>query len=48
MELLVRYMYSGQVSVEEEQIIPLVHAAKSLAIKGIPLLPSYASYLCPW
>ena len=38
-ELLVRYMYSGQVSVSEDQIIPLVHAAKSLSIKGLLDVP---------
>ena len=34
-ELLVRYMYSGQVSVTEEQLVPLVQAAKSLGIKTV-------------
>jgi len=38
-ELLVRYMYSGQVSVAEDQIIPLVHAARSLGIKGLLDVP---------
>jgi len=38
-ELLVRYMYSGEISVAEDQIIPLVHAAKSLAIKGLLDVP---------
>ena len=33
MELLMRYMYSGQVSVTEEQLVPLVQAAKDLGIK---------------
>ena len=32
-------MYSGQVSVSEDQIIPLVHAAKSLSIKGLLDVP---------
>ena len=39
MELLVRYMYSGQVSVTEEQLVPLVQAAKSLGIKGLIDVP---------
>lgn len=34
-ELLLRYMYSGQVSVAENQLSPLVTAAKSLSIKGL-------------
>jgi len=34
-ELLLRYMYSGQVSVSEDQLSPLVTAAKSLSIKGL-------------
>ena len=38
-ELLVRYMYSGQVSVTEEQLVPLVQAAKSLGIKGLIDVP---------
>ena len=32
-------MYSGEISVAEDQIIPLVHAAKSLAIKGLLDVP---------
>ena len=32
-------MYSGEVSVSEDQIIPLVHAAKSLCIKGLLDVP---------
>ena len=39
MELLVRYMYSGQVSVTEDQLVPLVQAAKSLSIKGLLDVP---------
>ena len=39
MELLVRYMYSGQVSVTEEQLVPLVQAAKTLGIKGLVDVP---------
>lgn len=39
LELLVRYMYSGQVSVSEEQLLPLVQAAKSLSIKGLLDVP---------
>jgi len=39
LELLVRYMYSGQVSVTEEQLVPLVQAAKSLNIKGLIDVP---------
>jgi len=39
LELLVRYMYSGQVSVSEEQLVPLVQAAKSLSIKGLLDVP---------
>ena len=38
-ELLVRYMYSGQVSVTEEQLVPLVQAAKNLSIKGLLDVP---------
>ena len=38
-ELLVRYMYSGQVSVTEDQLVPLVQAAKSLGIKGLIDVP---------
>ena len=34
-ELLVRYMYSGQVSVTQDQLVPLVQAAKNLGIKGL-------------
>lgn len=43
LELLVRYMYSGQVSVSEEQLVPLVQAAKSLSIKGLLDVPVAAS-----
>ena len=32
-------MYSGQISVSEDQIVPLVHAARSLAIKGLLDVP---------
>ena len=39
LELLVRYMYSGQVSVTEEQLVPLVQAAKTLGIKGLVDVP---------
>jgi len=39
LELLVRYMYSGQVSVSEDQLVPLVQAAKSLSIKGLLDVP---------
>ena len=39
MELLLRYMYSGQVSVTEEQLVPLVQAAKTLGIKGLVDVP---------
>ena len=38
-ELLVRYMYSGQVSVTQDQLVPLVQAAKSLGIKGLIDVP---------
>ena len=34
-----RYMYSGQVSVTEEQLVPLVQAAKTLGIKGLVDVP---------
>lgn len=39
LELLVKYMYSGQVSVSEDQLVPLVQAAKSLGIKGLLDVP---------
>ena len=39
MELLVKYMYSGEISVSQDQLIPLVQAAKSLAIKGLLDVP---------
>jgi hypothetical protein len=48
-ELLLRYMYSGQVSVQGERLVPLVQAAKSLRIKGlldVPV-PSSASESSP-
>ena len=32
-------MYSGQVSVTEEQLVPLVQAAKTLGIKGLVDVP---------
>ena len=35
LHLLVQYMYSGHISVTEEQLVPLVKAAKSLNINGI-------------
>ena len=38
-ELLLRYMYSGQVSVVGERLVPLVQAAKSLRIKGLLDVP---------
>ena len=34
-----RYMYSGEVSVTEEQLVPLVQAAKTLGIKGLVDVP---------
>ena len=39
MELLVKYMYTGQVSVTEDQLVPLVQAAKGLSIKGLLDVP---------
>jgi hypothetical protein len=39
MELLLRYMYSGQVSVVSDRLVPLVQAAKSLCIKGLLDVP---------
>jgi hypothetical protein len=38
-ELLLRYMYSGQISVHGERLVPLVQAAKSLRIKGLLDVP---------
>ena len=36
-EMLIGYMYSGEVSVTQEDIVPLLNAAKSLGIKGTVL-----------
>ncbi len=33
--MLIGYMYSGQVSVTQDEIVPLLSAAKSLGIKGL-------------
>lgn len=38
-EMLIGYMYSGQVSVTQQQIVPLLNAAKSLGVKGLLDVP---------
>ena len=38
-ELLVRYMYTGQVGVAEDKLIPLVKLAKTLHVKGLIDVP---------
>jgi DNA-directed RNA polymerase subunit RPC12/RpoP len=38
-EMLIGYMYSGQVSVTQDEIVPLLSAAKSLGIKGLLDVP---------
>jgi hypothetical protein len=46
-ELLLRYMYSGQVSVLGDRLVPLVQAAKSLQIKGLLDVPVPANTRAP-
>ena len=37
--MLIGYMYSGEVSVTQQQIVPLLNAAKSLGVKGLLDVP---------
>lgn len=39
-EMLVRYMYTGQVSCSEDKLVPLVQVAKTLGIKGLIDVPT--------
>ena len=39
MEMLIGYMYSGQVSVTQDDIVPLLSAAKTLGVKGLLDVP---------